>query len=67
MVCSEDIFRPCLGVLGVPLITVPDISRDIAVVGLQYTIIVADTYNTPEQVNKQNNKALPIEEVLISV
>jgi hypothetical protein len=24
MVCSEDVFRPCLGVLGVPLITIPD-------------------------------------------
>jgi hypothetical protein len=24
MVCSEDVFRPRLGVLGVPLITVPD-------------------------------------------
>jgi hypothetical protein len=27
MVCSEDVFRPRLGVLGVPLITVPDIFR----------------------------------------
>jgi hypothetical protein len=26
MVCSEDVFWPCLGVLGVPLITVPDSS-----------------------------------------
>jgi hypothetical protein len=26
MVCSEDVFQPCLGVLGVPLITVPDSS-----------------------------------------
>jgi hypothetical protein len=25
MVCSEDVFQPRLGVLGVPLITVPDI------------------------------------------
>jgi hypothetical protein len=24
MVCSEGVFEPCLGVLGVPLITVPD-------------------------------------------
>jgi hypothetical protein len=24
MVCFEDVFQPCLGVLGVPLITVPD-------------------------------------------
>jgi hypothetical protein len=24
MVCSEDVFQPCLGALGVPLITVPD-------------------------------------------
>jgi hypothetical protein len=24
MVCSEDVFRPRLGVLGVPLITAPD-------------------------------------------
>jgi hypothetical protein len=24
MVCSEDVFRPRLGVLGVPLITLPD-------------------------------------------
>jgi hypothetical protein len=24
MVCSEDVFQPHLGVLGVPLITVPD-------------------------------------------
>jgi hypothetical protein len=24
MVCFEDVSRPCLGVLGVPLITVPD-------------------------------------------
>jgi hypothetical protein len=24
MVCSEDVFQPRLGVLGVPLITVPD-------------------------------------------
>jgi hypothetical protein len=24
IVCSEDVFRPCLGALGVPLITVPD-------------------------------------------
>jgi hypothetical protein len=24
MVCSEDVFWPCLGVLGVPLITVLD-------------------------------------------
>ena len=24
MVCSEDVFRSCLGALGVPLITVPD-------------------------------------------
>jgi hypothetical protein len=23
-VCFEDVFQPCLGVLGVPLITVPD-------------------------------------------
>jgi hypothetical protein len=27
MVCSEDAFQPRLGVLGVPLITVPDKSR----------------------------------------
>jgi hypothetical protein len=27
MVCSEDVFWPCLGVLGVPLITVPDTNR----------------------------------------
>jgi hypothetical protein len=26
MVCSEDVFQPRLGVLGVPLITVPDSS-----------------------------------------
>jgi hypothetical protein len=26
MVCSEDVFRTCLGALGVPLITVPDSS-----------------------------------------
>jgi hypothetical protein len=26
MACSEDVFQPCLGVLGVPLITVPDSS-----------------------------------------
>jgi hypothetical protein len=26
MVCFEDVFRPRLGVLGVPLITVPDSS-----------------------------------------
>jgi hypothetical protein len=26
MVCSEYVFQPCLGVLGVPLITVPDSS-----------------------------------------
>jgi hypothetical protein len=26
MVCSEDVFQPCLGALGVPLITVPDSS-----------------------------------------
>jgi hypothetical protein len=26
MVCSEDVFQTCLGVLGVPLITVPDSS-----------------------------------------
>jgi hypothetical protein len=24
-VCFEDAFQPCLGLLGVPLITVPDI------------------------------------------
>jgi hypothetical protein len=24
MVCSEGVYQPCLGVLGVPLITVPD-------------------------------------------
>jgi hypothetical protein len=24
MVCSENVFQPCLGVLGVPLITVSD-------------------------------------------
>jgi hypothetical protein len=26
MVCSEGVYQPCLGVLGVPLITVPDSS-----------------------------------------
>jgi hypothetical protein len=26
MVCSDDVFQPRLGVLGVPLITVPDSS-----------------------------------------
>jgi hypothetical protein len=31
MVCSEDIFWPCLGVLGVPLITVPDMSLSVNV------------------------------------
>jgi hypothetical protein len=24
MVCFEDVFQPCLGALGVPLITIPD-------------------------------------------
>jgi hypothetical protein len=27
MVCAEGGYQPCLGVLGVPLITVPDISH----------------------------------------
>jgi hypothetical protein len=30
MVCSEDAFQPCLGVLGVPLITVPDNTQMLA-------------------------------------
>jgi hypothetical protein len=28
MVCSEGVYQPCLGVLGVPLITVPDSSPE---------------------------------------
>jgi hypothetical protein len=29
MVCSEDVFQPCLGELGVPLIMIPDTTEHV--------------------------------------
>jgi hypothetical protein len=54
MVCSEDVFQPRLGVLGVPLIMVPDnigsgrASLLIVFGGLRYRHLVGETEIPPE-------------------